>query len=308
MFRDRIPSRQLSAWLFAGTTPVLLQMLSGGSWLWIGIAGMVSALLAMWVWRSGWEPKKWQCPILIIWIIILMGQLLADAANSWPVGKSYPAVPLMLLVLAGWSAQKGPSAAARVGTVLFWFVLIMYLVVFGAGAKDIELEWLRPKWDMLDTTGLALFLVPSVAACLLCQEQKGGVRLVLPAIFALCGALITSGVLSSDVTRTLDNGLYEMSRSINIAGVARRFEPLISAGMTVGWFAMLSLLLAVAGVLTQELFSGWGKTGLWLVAVVAAVWMLCGLHISGWIVLISGAVFWGLIPIVTQGLDNRKKS
>lgn len=308
MFRERIPLRQLSAWLFAGTAPVLIQILSGSSWLWIGIAGAISLLLTVCVWRSGWEPAKWQCPVLYLYLSVLLGQMLTYTAQSWPVGDNDPAVPLILLLLGAWSAQKGPSAAARVGAVLFWAVLILYLAVLGAGVKDIQWNWLMPRWNMPDEMGIAVFLLPAASVCLLGSNRKTGIRLALPAVFVFVAALITAGVLSPAVAERTPNAFYEMSRSINLLGVARRFEALISAGMTVGWFALISLVLTCCGVLAQKILQGQGRSGLWLSALTAAGMKLCGLHIQGWILLLFGAAFWVGIPVLTQGLEKRKKS
>lgn len=308
MFRERIPARQLSAWLFAGMTPVLIHLLCGGSWLWIGIAGAVSVALTLLVWSSGREPAKWQCPFLFIYIVLLLGQLLFRTAESWPVGDNDPWVSLILLAIAAWSAQKGPSAAARVGAVLFWAVLILYLTVFGAGAKDVELSWLRPEWQMPDELGLVLYLVPTASVCLLDGETKRGARILLPAVFTLAAALITVGVMSPGIAAETPNAFYEMTRSINLLGVARRFEALISAGMTVGWFALMSLLLTICGVLAQKIFPGRGRAAVWLAAGTAAAIKLCGMHISAFVLLIVGTVFWVAIPVLTQGLGKRKKS
>lgn len=308
MFRERIPSAQLSAWLFAGMTPVLIQLLSGSSWVWIAVAGAVGLLIAACVWRLGWQPNRWQAPFLLIYTIIVIGSVLHQCDESWPVGNSYPAVPLIVLALAAWSAQKGPSAAARVGAVLFWIVLIMYLVVFGAGVKDVHLRWLKPRWDAPDAIGLLIFLVPSAAVCLRHPDVKWSVRLTLPVVFVVAAAIITVGVLSAPVAMRLENAFYEMSRSVSLGGVARRFEALISAGMTVGWFALLSLLLSICGLCVQRFFAGWGRTGVWLSTLASGGWMLCGLHIPGWILLLGGALFWVLMPILTQGLGRIKKS
>lgn len=308
MFREKIPARQLSAWLFAGAVPVLTQLLSGGSWLWIAATGAAGAVMALYVWKSGWEPKPWQCPVLIIYIIILMGQLLPGVAGSWPVGDNYPAVPLILLLLAVWSARKGPSAAARVGAVLFWLVLIMYLTVLGAGAGDVEWRWLKPEMNLPDPMGLVVFVIPAAASCLLKEGDRPGGRLILPVVFTVVAALVTAGVLSPQVALTEENAFYEMSRSINLLGMSRRFEAVISAGMTVGWFALLTLLLTLCAVLTNRILCGLGKAGIWIAAGGAALWMLCELHISGWILLAAGTVFWVTIPLLTQGLGKRKKS
>lgn len=308
MFREKIPAAQLSAWLFAGMTPVLIQLLSGSSWVWLIVAGTASVVIALCVWRLSWEPTRWQAAILLLYNIIVIGSLLHHCDESWPVGNSYPAVPLIVLALAAWSAQKGPSAAARVGAVLFWVVLIMYLVVFGAGVKDVQLRWLKPEWNTPDALGLLVLMVPTVAASLLKPNSKGSVRLMLPAVFVVAAAMITVGVLSAPVAMRLDNPFYEMSRSISIAGVARRFEAVISAGMTVGWFALLSLLLSICGLCAQKFFEGLGRGGVWVGALLSGGWMLCGLHIPGWILLFSGALFWGAMPVLTQGLGIIKKS
>lgn len=308
MFREKIPARQLSAWLFAGMTPVLIQYLGGSSWTWVAVLGATGVLLSALVWRRGWEVRRWQAALTLFYTIIVIGTLLHRCDETWPRGNSYPAVPLTVLALAAWSAQKGPSAAARVGAVLFWAVLLMYLVVFGAGVRNVQLRWLIPQWTLPDAVGILIFLIPCAAACLLKPEGKWSARLSMPVAFAVAAALITTGVMSPPVAQRVEDAFYEMSRSISLGGVAKRFEALISAGMTVGWFALTNLLLTICGALIQKILTGWGKAGVWFAAVAAAGWMLCGLHIPGWILLLTGALFWVAIPVLAQGLEAIKKS
>ena len=307
MFREKIPFRQLCAWLFAGLTPVLIQLLSGCAWTWVAIAGMTGVVLTMLVWRSGWQPVKWQCPLLYIYIVILLGQLLEYVGQSWPKGDS-DAVALILLLVAAWSAWKGPSAAARTGAVLFWVVLILYLTVFAAGLGDMNWSWMMPRWEPLEGYGLTVLLIPPAAVCLLGAGQKRGERLTLPVLFSVIGAFITAGVLSPEIAKSVENPFYEMSRSISLLGAARRFEALISAAMTVGWFALLSLLVSICGRMTQVFLPGWGRTGVWVGAAVAAALRLCGLHIPAFWMTLTGAVFWVVLPLATQGLVSEKKS
>jgi hypothetical protein len=307
LFHEKIPAPQLSAWLFTATVPVLIQLMGGQSWIWVGIAGVISVILTMLLWRRGWKVPKWQCLILYIYTVLLLSQLLPHAAQSWPTGDA-TAVPLILLALAVWSAQKGTSAAARTGAVLFWVVLILYLAVFGAGVRDVQWKWLRPQWDTPDLLGLAVFLVPMATASMLRSRGKTSPRLVLLPAFVLVSVLITAGVMSPTVANKMPNAFYEMSRSINLLGIAQRFEPLISAAMTVGWFAFFSLLLSLCGKYAQKIFAGKGKAGVWVAAIVAAAVRLCGLHISGLILLVCASLFWVGFPILTQGIELEKKS
>ena len=308
MFRDGIPARQLSAWLAAGMIPVLIQLLSGTSWVWVFLGGAASTAITLTVWRFGAEEyPRWLRVLQMLFAVIFLGEMSAKAGGCWPAGNS-TAVSLILIALAMWSAQKGLSAAARVGTVLFWFVIIMYMVVFGAGAKDIDPKWLKPDSGAGNLLGLALLLLPCGVSVLLRRQARWGVRLVLPAVFALAAALITAGVLSPELAVAAEDPFYEMGRSLSLLGIARRFEAIISAGMTVGWFALISLLLALCGKLFACIYEDKGRAGVWIGAVLSSLWLLCGMHIGDLIIAILAAVFWVVLPILTQGIDKQKKS
>jgi hypothetical protein len=307
LFREKIPAQQLSAWLFAALVPVALQILGGG-WIWALCIGGFAMALAYIQWRKPREPGKLESAILLLYVTILTGQLLHHTAGSWPVGNSDPAVPLILLVLATWSAQKGPSAAARVGAVLFWAVLGLYAVVLVAGVKDIKMEWLIPELDATSPLALVLFLLPCACLALLREKGTPGKKGVFTVAFVVSGMIITSGVLSPGVAVDLPNAFYEMGRSLDLLGVARRFEALICAGATVGWFALLTVLLSLCGIYTEKIFSGKGREGVVLPAIGAALWKLCGLHIMPWYLLLAGAIFWVIIPFLAQGLGKEKKS
>lgn len=308
MFRERIQARQLSAWLFTAMVPVAIQLLGGESWAMVVVAGIVGMALVCILWQCPRRPSKIECIFLFIYVVVLMGELLQRTSQSWPVGKSDPAVPLILLALAGWSAFKGLSDAARVGAVLFWVVVVLYLAVFAAGVKDVKLSWLEPQWRIPDELGLAVLLLPAATGVLLKEKGTPGKKGWMLVAFVFIGVLITSGVLSQMIAKETTNAFYEMSRSLDLLGVARRFEALICAGTTVGWFALLSLLLSLCSSYVQSLFGGWDRSGVLLATVAAAGWKLCGLHIKPVFLLLTGAVFWVIIPILTQGLGKIKKS
>lgn len=309
MFHDKIPARRFSAWLFAAVTPPLIQLACGTSWVWLLAVGGL-CLFLNWA-RSrfdGTAMPKWLCLPGFLLTAVVLGELAGYAADSWPVGDSYPAVPLVLLALAAWSAGKGPQAAARAGAVLFWFVMIMYLLVFAAGFGQIRWEWLRPIDNRISPMSVILLLVPS-AAMILPVQRKGTIpRQILALITVAAAVLLTQGILSPEIAGEAEYPFHEMGRSLELLGIAQRFEALICASATVGWFGIFTVLLSVGGSLMQGMKPGWGSGAVWTAAVAAAVWLLCGLHISGWLLVSACAVFWVGLPMLAQGIGKIKKS
>lgn len=307
MNHEGVSGGQLSAWMFAALVPVGLQSL-GGNW----ILGMVLAgagmTLAYLLWKRPRKPGRIECALLILYIVILMGQLLSDTAFSWPVGNSDPAVPLILLALAAWSAQKGMSASARVGAVLFWVVLVLYIAMIVAGIRNVKLKWLVPEMTDVISMTPVIFLLPCAGVALLKEKTTPGKKGLLTVAVLTVGLAVTAGVLSPAVAAGMSNAFYEMCRSLELVGAARRFEALICAGGTAGWFALNSILLALCGEYLEKIFGKKGRWGVWAVAVGAGAWRLCGLHIEPIYLVIAGTVFWVVIPVWTQGLDKEKKS
>ena len=307
MYRNAVPSRQLATWLCTALIPVLLQLAADIGWFTAGITAIVcgAAVAAVWKWGKAPNHPVFAC-LQYIFIIVLLWNLLPHAALSWP-GDNYPAVPLILLALAAWSAHKGAAAAARVGCVLFWLVLLIYLAVLASGTSDIEVKWLRPEVSAAPWSAATLLLIPS-AVLHLREEGSGWMpRLLLSGILLLAGTAITAGVLSPELADNMPDPFYTAVRSLNLLGIGQRFEAVLSAAMTAGWFAVLTALLSTAAAHAERIKTQWGKPGLWGTAGLAALGMLCKLHISWWIALILATVFWVVIPILTQGLVDEKK-
>lgn len=304
---EGVSGRQISAWLFAAMVPVGLQSL-GGNWMLGLVLGGVGMVLAYVVWKRPRKPGRVESMLLIIYIMILIGQLLSDAALSWPLGNSDPAVPLILLALAAWSAQKGRSAASRMGSVLFWVVLVLYISVIVAGVRNVKLKWLRPEMTEVISLTPVIFLLPCAGLSLLKEKTSPGKKGFLTVVVLAAGLAVTAGVLSPAIADNLSNAFYVMCRSLELMGAARRFEALICAGGTVGWFALFSYLLMICGSNLETIFCGKGRWSVWAIAAGAATWRLCGLHIEPGYLLIAGTVFWVALPVLTQGLDKEKKS
>ena len=303
---ERIPARQLAAWLFVATLPPLIQLTSGDSWLWLLVLGG-GCLVLNWI-RGRLMLPKWEYIPGVVLTVIVLGEFAARSAGSWPVGNSDPAVPLILLVLAAWSASKGAQAAVRAGAVLSLFVVLMYAFYFAAGLEQVRWEWLKPTGQMVEPLGLLVLLIPSATSIFPIKGTGGNGKRILGLCIAVGAVLLTQGVLSPKVATLLENPFYEMSRSLELLGVAQRFEALTCVTATVGWFALMTLLMSVNGKLIERIRPGWGCLGVWTSAIGAAGWYLCGLHISGWILTEIWAVFWVGFPLLTQGIGKIKKS
>ena len=168
--------------------------------------------------------------------------------------------------------------------------------------------WLRPAKGTEPWLIIPLLLTPVGVIPLLKEKERRITGLPLIGIFVLLASVITLGVLSPMVAANTDNAFYEMTRSLSILETARRFEAVISAAMTVGWFALMSLYLTLCGHWAEEIKPGGRKTGIVLGAVVSGVLTLCDLHIDGRILAVWTTVFWVATPLITQGIDKQKKS
>lgn len=308
MYTHKIPNQQLTAWLVAAIVPAAIQLTAGASWLSVLLAAAVCLLCVCLRWSWGTELKgklfvflQWA---LIVAVLAAVSQL---SVQSWPRG-GHKAVAVILLALALWAAWKGPSASARVGSVLFWFVLGLYLVLLGAGIKEIEPRWLIPQKGDVSSLSCILLLTPAAAAIHLNKRERCKPRLLLIAALCTAAALVTAGVLSPQVASGKENAFYEMTRSLNLLGQARRFEAVLSAGMTAGWFTLMSLYLSLCARLAETFRPGWGRRGAAAAAVLAAVSALYELPIPGFLLLILTAVFWVALPLLAQVMDRIKKS
>lgn len=308
MYRDTVSPRQLATWLCAALIPVLLQLAAGEGWVVASVVVTVCSALVVAVWKWGrTTANRFVCCLQYLYIIVLLWKLLPHTASAWP-GDNFPAVPLITLILAAWSACKGAEASARVGCVLFWIVLITYLAVLASGTPEVKLHWLQPKLCASPWNAVVVLLIPGAVRHLQKEGHNYNLRLLLPGAFLMASVIMTAGILSADRTTQMKDPFYTAVQSIDLLRLAQRFEALLSAAMTAGWFSLLTLLLCANAASAQQIRTQWGRPGLWLTVAAAAVGLLCKLHIPWWILAILAAVFWVVVPLLAQGLVPEKKS
>ncbi len=311
MFRKEVALRPLLVWIFCGMTAPVVQLLAGYEAGSVGImAACCGIVLCLGLWGN-LQPARWVCLVQGLWLVVALGICGQYAAQSWPMAENGKIISLVLIALAAWAAQKGPGTAARMAGVILVLVCLGYGAILGAGIPQMKKQWILQHEMLPPELGAFILLLPGAAACI--PRQRAGKRslwLLAVSLFCVLVAIVTCGNVHPGI-HTANYDFYEFCRGLSFFSLAERFEALVCALMTVGWFSLMSLLLSALGSAAQKIFPGWGRAALWLGAAGAAGILLFNLTISGVVAGLGAVIFWGLIPILTQGIDvvknNRKK-
>lgn len=310
MFHKKVDQYPLWAWIFVGMTAPLAQIAGRSPWLGTAVFAVVSGCLCWGVHSvSGETPSlpKWCCILEYFFIIFVAGELAGLIKTVWPTGGDLPTVPLTLLFLAALSAWHGAERASRIGGVLFWFIVILYAVILGAGVKELNPRWMIPDITVPEGLLLVVLLIPAVAVFL--PREKGRLPspvLTLIGIFAGVVALWTAGTLSPRAVKSLADPFYEFSKSLSLFGVAERFEAIVSFTLTLGYFALFSLLFSAAGTLAEGLHQGFGRWGIVLGSAVSAFIAIFFLPVSDVLLALLSLVFWGILPFLLYCVKRAK--
>ena len=200
--------KQHTLWLLAAIAAPAAHF-SGSGWF-------VTALTALAVLPLMLLPKSWEgmpksgAVLQILWLGVAAGVLL----------------PLTLLTLAAFT---GASSAPRVGAVLAFCMALLAIPAAVSGAAHAEPEWLRPQlapWPL----GLTLvLLLPNLPAA---GESEKGKRILGAAAAVIAPALLVQAVTSTPVALAAPDPLYQTARGLG------HLEPVVAAGMTLGWYAL----------------------------------------------------------------------
>lgn len=300
MYHKEITEKQRSAWLAAALAAPLAQTASACSWpAALAVGGM--CLLMCWaVGKYITEPDKWLVFAQCLWICVVLSELLHWSAYCWPTHKSRWAAPLTLLLLAAWAVSGGKERAARTGCVLIWPLALLLGAVLLSGIPDVELKNLRLSWQMPDAHLITVMLLPALYSP---GERKRSGRLLLGLLlFALLTSVVTAGVLSPSVSSGMHSPVYELSRSLSLFGVAERFESLVAAAMTLGYFSLMTYLLSARETAWK------GKRQTWGIAVAGGVLFLSGLRIDSRLLAVGSIMLWVVLPVLCHWKNNFKKS
>lgn len=304
MRNETVPQRQMAAWIFLAMTAPLAQ-LAGGGWLTMLAAGLAGGLFAWLALKMRRPQASWLCTLQWIWVTLALSCFAPETANSWPMGDAYPVVPLAMLLLAVWAAQKGTAAASGAAATFIYIVSAGFAVVLAAGIGQTRWHALTQLPREMNPALLAVFLLPCAAAAIPGKKKQANRAITAALVFGVLCAGVVQGVLPDDAGGTAP--FYEMSRSLELFGAWERFEAPVCALLTVGWFAMLELLLCAGGCLFSTVVKDSYRAGVFVTAFIAGVLMLCNVRINAAFLAVFGGICWGIFPVATQGIESEKK-
>lgn len=179
-----------------------------------------------------------------VFTLLAAAQTARRAGIAFPDGTAWLAggVIVLLGTLAG---EKDAKQAAKVCGVLFLVLAGLYTIIILAAAKSAQLRWMAP-WGGARQT---LEVVPSLLALTCLRFLPGRTQRVKRGwlgLLAICPAVlaaVTAGCLSPRLTQQLTFPFYTVSQSLSVLGVMERLEPVVSAALLMGFFALESLLL-----------------------------------------------------------------
>ena len=302
-----IPGAQMNAWVLCAAIGPILSIVGRNGWMTVLISAVAAGALSFCVLSCKQiRLPRWLCALELLWLTVFLGSIGKTAGSCWPTSDTIPVIPIVLLLVAACAACRGSVPAARTGATLVWLILPVLGIIAIAGVADVNPDWLPVEPEVPDGMLIGLFLIPCLCT-FVPRESTTAVRwsAVILGVVAVAGAVLVDGLLGATGAVQAENSFYEFSKSINLFGIAERFEALVACVLTGGWFALLVLTLSAAYHLTEEIFAPAGKYGVWAVTVLSGVLMCILPSSSDWMVL-GNLIFWGFIPVTAQGIVGAK--
>lgn len=258
---------------------------SSETWSMVILMSAAALLLGKWVHYG----EGWILCIQRIWAALLIAFVM-EWSNAYWEGQAFtPAVPYILLALAVWTTSvKGKTV--RIGCVLLIPLALLLGGVLLSGVPEVRMEYLEPSWYLPDPMLFSVLLLPNL------HSSKRSHRWILPG-GALAASVVTVGVLSEKISLKVSSGIYELSRSLSFLGLAERFESLVAAAMTMGFYLSMTYLL--------EPIDDNEKT--WPYGLLAVPFYLLVERVGGWLLAFGSILMWVILPAISSSKNFLKK-
>lgn len=309
MNHEAVGKKAKELWLLAAMSAPVAQYSAMCSWQYVLMVGALAMLIQ--IGAAGWfKPLgKVLTAGYLITMILLLGETVKQAVLNWPGGNVW-FLSLSTLLVADLGARKGAATACRGGAVIFWITSVIAGMIAITGVKDIHGQWLLQNSMASNGLLLAVFLLPTMAEIVPGEEKDNGVKVTgIAVIYGLVISLLVNGALSPGVVAAEENPLYVYSKSLSLFGVAKRFEAIVAFGLTLGYYALCTLLLTM----TVKLAKGYSdreksvqRTAI-LTAMVGAMLMIGIKEVPKEVIWATAVIFGGIIPTCMKIIQFRKK-
>ena len=250
-------------------------------------------------------PSKWVGAVELLGVILYLGTTARESSTCWSDGVNASYLPVVLLILVALAVHNGATQGARCGASLLWIVVPGIGIILLAGIG----EWTASTAVKIHSTDpwtvVPLFLLPLLGNRTTGAGRKSKCYSV--AVIGIVSLVITVLINGQELSAETVNAFYEYSKGITLFGIAERFEAVSACLLTVGWFALFSLLLGSIFEIAEEIKKGAGPWGVWA-GVAAAIPIMYKLPINPSQVGIACVISWGILPLLTQAVERRKKS
>ena len=276
-------SKQNTVWLLAALFAPLAHY-SGSGWLTAALTA--AAVLPLTLIRKDWDNMgKPMGVIQLLWLGAVAGAMLTESAAYWPSDNTL-AVPLTILALAAWTSS---AAAPRTGAVAAFCIFLLVIPALPSAAARVEPGWLKPTigpWSW----GLTLvLLLPNLPT----GEKGRGKELVYEGTMALILSAIAQGTISPGVAATVPDPFFQTARTLG------HLEPVLSAAITLGWYALAIYILQSARHIARECKIGRIWAGV-LVLCTAAGAVILKWQLQAPFLSVLSAFLWVLTPFLTK--------
>lgn len=309
MNREPVTAPRLWAWLFAAVSAPLAAAAGGSAWYVVLAVGIAGAGISWGIDRLDGQSIQGKVfwAVQYVWATALLGKVLPQTQLCWnAAGNTGLLIPVTVLLLAVCASLQGTDRAGRAGSVLFWVLLLIYGVILAAGLPEVHVERLTDGAWKPDLVWA--FLIPAAGMLLPHTGKRGPLWRLFPALFACAISVCAVGTLSAAVAADAELPFYEAVRGMRLFHVAERFEALLSAGLTVGWFALLTFLLCLAGTAAERLRAGLQTWGIWLCAGVSLTLGLVGAVVPGYWCDGVAVLLWAILPAISCAAKKLQKS
>lgn len=289
--------------LWTGTAMViLLAHFSGGAWisLFLLVAGIFVLGTRMPENTQQLLEKKWFCVLQLAGFYLLISQCLPLSAQYWPGEKAELVVPGVLLALGIYGCGKRPE---RVAGVLLWAILLLGVPILLAGIKDVRLEWIIPAKMEMSLWAIPAVLLPFAVEMAMSARQSTK-RGLIGGVIGVGIWVLVAGILSFPIAQSADTPFRMMAQNLSI-GPNSRFESVVSAAMTLGWYCVVTLVLTCANRYWKGLGVKENKSRL-LHALILYALLLTNVTIAAPFIVAYIVVAWLIVPFIVLRKSSKK--